>query len=247
MGICASGCGQGILTMGGMVQAKSIKAPAVICEATCAMTDETAAAAPAAAAASEALRCACTAGNPDEVRRLAAATPSVVRGVGRRPGGGCLLPLHYASMAQQHAAASAAALLEAGADVGATTDEGKQAIHLAAENGACGVEVLDVLLHAKADVDARTTASRTPLHFAAVEGIAATAAALLHARASVNAMNSCGAIPLHWAAKTGKRDLCKVLVDARSDLSVMDNLGRTPVEMAEDNLQGHLLDVLRGG
>lgn len=148
---------------------------------------------------------------------------------------GCM-PLHYAAMARSLGAESAVALLRAKANVAATTDDSKQAIHLAAENPR-GEAVLRALLEAGASADAPTLALRTPLHHAAVEGVTETARILLEVGANVNAMNSCGAIPLHWAAKTGKRELVEMLVQARSDLQVMDNLGRRPAEMAMDNRQ----------
>eukprot|EP00929_Paragymnodinium_shiwhaense_P087097 TRINITY_DN473_c0_g1_i3.p1 TRINITY_DN473_c0_g1~~TRINITY_DN473_c0_g1_i3.p1 ORF type:complete len:191 (-),score=35.02 TRINITY_DN473_c0_g1_i3:686-1258(-) len=155
------------------------------------------------------------------------------------------LPLHFAAMAKSQGAACTRLLLAAKADIDCKTNEGRCAVHVAAENP-YGDDILEVLLEAKADVDAKSTASRTPLHFAAVEGMFGTAQTLLAAKANVNAMNSCGAIPLHWAAKTGKYDLCKLLVDAKSDLNVVDNLGRNPAEMAADNMQ-HRVEMLLGG
>mmetsp|Transcript_22788 Transcript_22788/g.44244 ORF Transcript_22788/g.44244 Transcript_22788/m.44244 type:complete len:190 (-) Transcript_22788:110-679(-) len=186
----------------------------------------------------EELCAACVSGNSEAIGRLAPGldlNAPPVRGN---------LPLHFAAMAKSGGAACTSVLLDLRADVQATTDEGRYAIHVAAENPA-GAEMIGLLLEARADADAKSTASRTPLHFAAVEGVFGTTQALLAAGADVNSENSCGAIPLHWAAKTGKLDLCKLLVDAKSDLNVVDNLGRTPSEMAADNRHSHIAALLQ--
>eukprot|EP00927_Polykrikos_kofoidii_P044591 TRINITY_DN38510_c0_g1_i1.p1 TRINITY_DN38510_c0_g1~~TRINITY_DN38510_c0_g1_i1.p1 ORF type:complete len:193 (+),score=37.12 TRINITY_DN38510_c0_g1_i1:64-642(+) len=186
----------------------------------------------------EAICQACSDGDVESVTRLAVGTDVNAQ---RSPAG--YLPLHYAAMARQHGADSVAALVSAGGHLNATTNEGKQAVHLAAENQS-DVGPLEALLAARSDPNAKTVALRSPLHFAAVEGAVENARILLAARANVNAENSCGAIPLHWAAKTGKMELCDLLVEARSDLTVMDNLGRTPAEMAADNRQCQIAEAL---
>mmetsp|Transcript_71564 Transcript_71564/g.213543 ORF Transcript_71564/g.213543 Transcript_71564/m.213543 type:complete len:196 (+) Transcript_71564:64-651(+) len=185
-----------------------------------------------------ALCAACVEGDVEATRLLAES------GHATRQAGSGYMPLHYAAMTRSGTAGCTLQLLRARAEIAATTDEQKQAVHIAAENER-GAEVLTVLLEAQADPNARTLAGRTPLHFAAVEGVLETAQVLLSARANVNAVNSCGAIPLHWAAKTGKQDLCDLLVEARSDLQVMDNLGRTPAEMAADNGRHEVGRMLR--
>lgn len=183
---------------------------------------------------------AAVAGDVDDVRRLVEGK-ELASDECRR---GTNMPIHYAAMARSRGPEVTAVLLEAKADIYATTNESKQAIHIAAENEQ-GAELVSLLIAARANPDAQTLAARTPLHFAAIEGVFETTRVLLAAGAKVNAMNSCGAIPLHWAAKTGKKDLCDLLVEAKSDLQAMDNLGRNAAGMAEDNRKFSVAESLR--
>merc|ERR1719265_2438090 len=108
---------------------------------------------------------ACLDGDVASVERLAQ-EPAVDLNIAQKGS----LPLHYAAMSRRNGVECCRVLLQARAELAGKTNEGKQAVHLAAENPH-GAEILEFLLQAGADVDAKSTASRTPLHFAAVDGI----------------------------------------------------------------------------
>lgn len=59
-------------------------------------------------------------------------------------------------------------LIEAGADIEATQEDGWTALHLGAEKGE--EKVVDLLIHSGSDFDAFGESHRTPLYFAAKKG-----------------------------------------------------------------------------
>ena len=79
---------------------------------------------------------------------------------------------------------SAAALLEARAEVDALDAEGRMPLHLAAQRGTAGIVLL--LIEAGASVDSRDDSGYTPLHMAARAGMIHTLTALLRAGADAD-------------------------------------------------------------
>ena len=92
-------------------------------------------------------------------------------------------------------------LIEAGADLASTTDEGDSALHLAADHGfhLC----LDLCLEAGADVNMVDGDSNTPLHLACDTGHPACTARLLKSGVALNHANNMGANALHAACLNG--------------------------------------------
>ena len=128
----------------------------------------------------------------DRVRTLLAT--DAARHANARARGGST-PLHWAASYSQDAAAKA--LIEAGADVGATTDQGSTPLHWAANKNAEGVARL--LVAKGADVNARTSKGYTPLHWAAIGNAAPVAKFLIENGAEIDARKPDGATALHLA------------------------------------------------
>lgn len=110
------------------------------------------------------------------------------------------------------------ALIEAGADVSATTRIGAYTpLHLAAAAG--HAEVVRTLLEAGADADASTdTGDAVSLHFAAAAGDVASIRALVEAGADVDARESrWGQTPLVFAVYRDRLEAVQALLDAGAD------------------------------
>ena len=136
-------------------------------------------------------------------------------------------PLHTAATA-----GVARALIEAGAEIRATTSNGNTPLHTAATAG-----VARVLLAAGADVNAIRDNGATPLHIAARAGHADVARVLIWRQADVNATQFNGATALHIAAWEGHADVARVLIEKQADVNAANNPGSTPLHNAA--WQGH--------
>ena len=109
-------------------------------------------------------------------------------------------------------AAAAAAILDSGASVDATTPDGWSALHLAAQHGHATSAL--VLLERGARVDASAQAGWTPLHLSAGVGHADLIAPLLKHGASPSATNADGFNALHLAAQFGHAAVLSALAEA---------------------------------
>ena len=98
------------------------------------------------------------------------------------------------------------------ADISATNNRGKTALHLAVESKMCRVALVKMLLENGADVHAKSDGGWTPLHNAAEKGYEDVATLLLQWRAEVNATTSSGMSALHWAARNGHINVVKLLL-----------------------------------
>ena len=92
-------------------------------------------------------------------------------------------------------------LIDQGADVSATDDDGWKPLHFAARYG--HKEVARLLIEEGADASAADSDGRMPLYFAVKNGHDAVARLLIDRGADVSAANNDGRKPLYFAAKFG--------------------------------------------
>jgi hypothetical protein len=123
------------------------------------------------------------------------------------------------------------ALLTAGADVNAITDQGTHSLHAAAQHGYS--TIMDKLLQAGADVDVANREGQTPLFFAVRFGHADLAERLVARGASTATVDGEGKTPLHYAAGLGRLDSVRMLVDNGAPLDLVDNDGFSPLGLCQ--------------
>lgn len=131
-----------------------------------------------------------------------------------------------------------------GADVRATSSDGKTALHQAAKQG--NTAVVEALLAGGAEVFAvKPDTLATPLHHAAASGALTIAGlqALLDAGAPLEAQDSDGLTPLHWAVIRALQDeaaleqaaaAVRALLAAGASPLVPNVRGQTPLSLAAD-------------
>jgi ankyrin repeat protein len=140
----------------------------------------------------------------DRVRELVAADPSLARA--KSPDG--FTALHYpAFFGGTDATATARALLDAGADVDARSDNDLWVHPLHSAVAGNHDEVVEVLLAAGADVTAVQRHGYTPLHAAAQNGATVTVDRLLAAGADPTARTDDGRTPADLAEGAGRAEL----------------------------------------
>ncbi|XP_059147237.1 putative ankyrin repeat protein RF_0381 [Physella acuta] len=124
--------------------------------------------------------------------------------------------------------------LEAGADVNRQNNEGKTALHFAAESGS--VKLVNVLLEFNANVNLQCSLGRTPLSTAVVNDDDKIICCLLANGADVNTEDHEGNTPLLISCRSIKKnvDVLKLLVKAGSDVDHQNNDGRTALMLAAE-------------
>jgi ankyrin repeat protein len=125
-------------------------------------------------------------------------------------------PLHWAAAGGHEAAALM--LLEKGANARATDNEGRTALHYAAE--------------------AKNTSGTNALHRAAKEGNVAVMRSLLANGADVNSRDSTGATALHWAAAWGHELAVRLLLENGVEVMAADGYGWTALHRAANDRHG---------
>ena len=98
------------------------------------------------------------------------------------------------------------------ANVHATNNRGKTALHLAIESKTNRSALVELLLNQGAKVNAKSDGNWTPLHNAAEKGYEDVAAILLRKGADVRARTSSQMTALHWCARNGHIKLVRLLL-----------------------------------
>jgi ankyrin repeat protein len=140
-------------------------------------------------------------------------------------------------------------LVERGADVNAQADDGKTALHWAAQNH--DLAEMEYLLNQKADPHLRihdsvyyTSNGFTPLHFqlgayaslttspSAADRIKGIELLLKHG-ADINAKDANGNTPLHLAAEWGDPEIVSALLARGADARAVNLAGQTPLALIQ--------------
>ncbi|MFO7169478.1 MAG: ankyrin repeat domain-containing protein [Chloroflexota bacterium] len=111
--------------------------------------------------------------------------------------------------------AAAEALLAAGADICAVSNNSSRNQPLNAAAAGDHLDVVNLLIVAGADVNARDGSGFTPLHAAAQNGNTAIVRALLNAGADPQAQQGAGRTPLALALEAGKQGAADLLRSSR--------------------------------
>jgi predicted Fe-Mo cluster-binding NifX family protein len=157
-------------------------------------------------------------------------------------------------------------LIDKGADVSATDEDGQTPLHRASEYGY--KRVAQLLIDKGADVSVTDKDRRTPLHLASDEGVAqllidkgvdisvsdkdgqtplhlasdeGVAQLLIEKGADVSVTDQCGRTPLHVASSTRHEGVAQLLIEKGADLSATDKDGQTPLHLASDEGVAQLL------
>lgn len=99
-----------------------------------------------------------------------------------------------------------------GANIRATNNRGKTALHLAVDCKSNRSAMVELLLQNGADVQSRSDGGWTPLHNAAEKGYEDVTSLLLRWKADVNTATSSGMTALHWSARNGHIGIVRLLL-----------------------------------
>jgi ankyrin repeat protein len=124
-------------------------------------------------------------------------------------------------------------LIEAGADVNATSKQGVTPLMGAAMNGHADLVTLLATKNTNLDQLSEMQYSENALHLAARNGHTAVIEALLKAGADVNALEGTHSTALMYAAYRGHLDAVELLIKQGAELNVRDNGGHTALYWAE--------------
>eukprot|EP00249_Psilotum_nudum_P024120 c29099_g1_i1 orf=3-1127(-) len=133
-------------------------------------------------------------------------------------------------------------LLRAGADIEARNASGQAALHIAASLGR--LEVLKLLLDEGSDKHARDNHGRTPLHAAVAARHLKALTVLLQSGVDTDKRCCDGWTALHYAAADGNHDAVELLLEHGANANIRNNKKKTPFDLAVENGQSLLLDVL---
>jgi ankyrin repeat protein len=123
-----------------------------------------------------------------------------------------------------------------------TDNNGRTALHHAAETGHTGIVVL--LVKKKANLKAKDDKGQTALHLAAGNGHEVVVRALIDRGADVNAKDNKMWTALFAAAENGHETTAQMLVELGADTNVRDNVGRTALSWAAGNKHEATVRVL---
>lgn len=130
-------------------------------------------------------------------------------------------------------------LLEAGANIKATTKDGGMAIHEAARGR--GGAAIRRLINAGAEVNARDSQDRTPLHYAFTngEGTVDAVKTLIQEGANIHALDRFYATPLHRASRdSADVGILGLLLQAGADINAQTSDGITPLHLVSSQEGG---------
>ncbi|KAH8125519.1 ankyrin repeat-containing domain protein [Trichoderma asperelloides] len=134
-------------------------------------------------------------------------------------------------------------LLNQGANVEATDNDGDRPLHFAVQKREA--DITRLLLHQGANIEAKDSYGETPLHITASEGDVDLARLLLDQGADVNANNKGYRTPLQLAAESGHVDMARLLLDRGASINAWDENGNTALSLALREGRQDIVKLLR--
>jgi ankyrin repeat protein len=137
-------------------------------------------------------------------------------------------PLHFAANDD----VIAKLLLDLGANINATDEDGHNALHIALQNSKVNTRIVKLLIDRGIDVNGRDCNGRTPFHHCCIEGHYDALVILLECGTNINAKDSMNRSPLYDAVSINNYNCVKVLLDHGADINAVDNSGETVLHAA---------------
>ena len=113
-------------------------------------------------------------------------------------------------------------LINKDADVNATGEDGRTALHKAT-----GIEIAKLLVEKGADVNAKDQGEETPLHNAYAFEDLEIVELLIQKGADINAKNKDGVTALMYAGEEGYEEIIEMFIEKGADLNAKDKNGKT--------------------
>jgi ankyrin repeat protein len=150
-------------------------------------------------------------------------------------------PLHFAANDD----VIAKLLLDLGANINATDEDGQNVLHIAFQNSKVNTRTVKLLIDKGIDVNCRDCFGRTPLHDCCIEGHYDALVILLECGTNINAKDSKNRSPLYDAVWMDNYNCVKVLLDHGADINAADNSGKTVLHAAFTRFEGSSYDCIK--
>ena len=134
------------------------------------------------------------------------------------------------------------ALQARGAEINATGNDGKTALHYAAQTGQA--EAIKELINCGATTEPKDKYGKTVLHYAARSGLVEVIRVLVGPDAKTEATDENGDTALHVAAKYGQVEAIKVLINCDAKTEATDRNGKTALHWSALHGQVEAITVL---
>lgn len=121
-------------------------------------------------------------------------------------------------------------LVNAGAEIHCSDNEGNTCLHLASLYGASGI--VSILLGKKVDINEVKNNGQSALHQAVYGMQIETVLRLIDAGICLNTKNNDGFTPLHIAVAEGSREIVVLLIDRGADIEARSEQGERPIHLA---------------
>jgi ankyrin repeat protein len=136
-------------------------------------------------------------------------------------------------------------LLDLGANINATDEDGQNALHIVLKNSIVNTRTVKLLIDKGIYVNGRDCNQHTPLHYCCRNGHYDALVILLECGTNINAKDSMNRSPLYDAISRDNYNCVKVLLDHGADINAADNSGKTVLHAAFKRFGGSSYDCIK--